>query len=209
MTETLTASDLAERPAETGVIHGRFQVLHNDHLKYLMAGKALCRRLVVGVTNPDPFLTCDEAADQGRSEKLANPLTYYERLCLVRAAMQEAGAGLSEFSVTPFPINMPDRYRYYVPMDAVFFLTIYDDWGRRKLSYFRSMNLKTHVLWEVSPHQKGISAEDIRQQMISGGDWRDGVPASAARLLTAWDIPARLRKMAWEAGIKGNIPKGA
>jgi hypothetical protein len=23
---------------ETGVIHGRFQVFHNDHLKYLLAG---------------------------------------------------------------------------------------------------------------------------------------------------------------------------
>ena len=26
---------------ELGVIHGRFQVLHNDHIKYLMAGKRL------------------------------------------------------------------------------------------------------------------------------------------------------------------------
>jgi len=23
---------------ETGVVHGRFQTLHNDHMKYLMAG---------------------------------------------------------------------------------------------------------------------------------------------------------------------------
>ncbi|MFW9878404.1 MAG: nicotinate-nucleotide adenylyltransferase, partial [Candidatus Thorarchaeota archaeon] len=28
---------------EIGVIHGRFQVLHNDHIKYLMAGKRLCK----------------------------------------------------------------------------------------------------------------------------------------------------------------------
>ncbi|MHA2009472.1 MAG: nicotinate-nucleotide adenylyltransferase, partial [Promethearchaeota archaeon] len=42
---------------DLGVIHGRFQVLHNDHIKYLMAGKKLCKYLVVGITNPDPSLT--------------------------------------------------------------------------------------------------------------------------------------------------------
>ena len=49
---------------EVGVIvseHGRFQVLHNDHFKYLMAGKAQCRHLVVGITNPDPTLTRRDA----------------------------------------------------------------------------------------------------------------------------------------------------
>ena len=60
---------------ETVVIHGRIQVLHNDHLKYLLAGKAHCRRLVVGITNPDPFLTRNENADPKRSDPLANPLT--------------------------------------------------------------------------------------------------------------------------------------
>ena len=55
---------------ETGVIHGRFQVFHNDHLVYLLAGLALCRHLVVGITNPDPFLTRDDAADRKRSHLL-------------------------------------------------------------------------------------------------------------------------------------------
>lgn len=45
----------------TGVIHGRFQLLHNDHLKYLLAGKARCEHLVVGITNPDPCLTKADA----------------------------------------------------------------------------------------------------------------------------------------------------
>lgn len=37
---------------QMGAIHGRFQVLRHDHLKYLMAGKARCQRLCVGITNP-------------------------------------------------------------------------------------------------------------------------------------------------------------
>ena len=76
--------------AETGVIHGRFQILHNDHLDYLLSGKALCRHLVVGITNPDPVLTKKEDSDPERDSAAANPLTYYERYLLVKTALTEA-----------------------------------------------------------------------------------------------------------------------
>ena len=180
---------------ETGVIHGRFQVLHNDHLKYLLAGKKLCQHLVVGITNPDPMMTREEGVDPKRSSPMANPLTYYERYALVRAALEESRINLHQFSIVPLPINLPARYKYYVPTDAVFFLTIYDSWGRKKLSYFHSLGLKTHVLWEVPPEQKGISGSDIRNRMITGEPWDHLVPPSVCSLLKAWNIPARLRKM--------------
>ena len=109
---------------ETGVIHGRFQVLHNDHIKYLMAGKELCKHLVVGITNPDPSLTRHSNTNPHRSTPLANPLTYYERYLMTQAALLEQGLNLSEISIVPFPINVPELIKYYVPMDAVFFLSI-------------------------------------------------------------------------------------
>jgi hypothetical protein len=74
----------------------------------------------------------------------------------------------SEFSIVPLPINLPELYHYYVPMDAVFFLSIYDDWGRQKLGYFRSLNLRTHILRKVSPEEKGISSSEIRELMLMG-----------------------------------------
>jgi len=116
---------------ETGVIHGRFQILHNDHMKYLMAGKKMCKHLVVGITNPDPFLTRQEDADPNRNAPQANPLTYYERYVMVGSALDEAWVSPREFSIVPFPINIPKLYKYYVPMDAVFFLSIYDKWGKK------------------------------------------------------------------------------
>ena len=74
---------------DLGVIHGRFQVLHNDHIKYLMAGKELCKHLVVGITNPDPSLTRDSDTNPHRSTSIANPLTYYERYLMIQAALLE------------------------------------------------------------------------------------------------------------------------
>lgn len=177
---------------ETGVIHGRFQILHNDHLKYLLAGKALCRRLVVGITNPDPFLTKSETVDPRRSQPLANPLTYFERHVMVETVLLDAGLNPHEFMIVPIPINPPERYRYYVPMDAVFFLTIYDAWGKRKQQYFESLGLATHVLWEVPPKKKGISGSDVRERIATGQAWAHLVPAGVPGLIEHWKLRDRL-----------------
>ncbi len=182
------------REHSIGVIHGRFQILHNDHLKYLMAGKKLCQHIVVGITNPDPFLTKAENADTGRNNSLANPLTYYERYILVNAALKERGLEPDQFSVVPFPINFPELYRYYVPMDAVFFLTIYDDWGKQKLRYFQKQGLKTHVLWEIPLEKKGLSASEIRELMIKEKPWEHLTPRSVTRLMNEWRIQERLKR---------------
>jgi nicotinamide mononucleotide adenylyltransferase len=199
--------DNASVPYDTGVIHGRFQVLHNDHLKYLLAGQALCRHLVVGITNPEPLLVREETADLHRSTPLANPLTYFERYHLVRAALTEQKLAPDAFSIVPLPINLPERYRYYVPMDAVFFVSIYDAWGERKLRYFQSLGLRTHILRRVSPAEKGLSAGEVRRLMVANQPWEHLVPPRVSRLLTAWDIPARLQAL--ESAQAGQRPQGA
>ena len=180
---------------ELGVIHGRFQVLHNDHLKYLLAGKARCRHIVVGIANPDPTLTKEDSADPNRSRPIENPLTYFERYTMVWAALEETGESSEDFSVVPFPVNFPKLYKYYVPLKATFFLTIYDDWGRRKLEQFHSLGLKTEVLWERPVSQKGLNSTDIRRCMARGGPWEHLVPPSTRHLMKQWDIPERLRKL--------------
>jgi len=149
----------------------------------------------VGITNPDPLLTRKEGSDLKRSDPSANPLTYYERYILIRSTLAESGLKPEEFSVVPLPINLPELYQYYVPMDAVFFLSIYDEWGRRKLGYFRSLGLKTHVLREVPIAEKGISGSDVRNRMLLGETWEHLVPQVVGTLLKQWDIPERLRKI--------------
>ncbi|SMC21541.1 nicotinamide-nucleotide adenylyltransferase [Desulfacinum hydrothermale DSM 13146] len=184
-----------ERMENVGVIHGRFQILHHDHLRYLLAGKERCEHLVVGITNPEPDLTLHDPADPLRSDPASNPLTYYERQVMVRRALCEAGVALESFTLVPFPVNMPERYRYYVPLDAVFFLTLYDQWGRKKRSLFQSLGLKIHVLWERPREQKGISATEVRRRMVQGEPWKHLVPQSTAELVEQWDIVQRLRSL--------------
>jgi len=185
-----------------GVIHGRFQVPHTDHLRYLLAGRERCGHLVVGITNPDPGHTRPESADPRRSDPAANPLTYYERQAMLRAALAEAGTALADFTIVPFPVSFPELYQYYVPLDAAFFLTIYDAWGRRKREYFASLGLTVEVLWEVPPDQKGLSGTDVRRAMAKDRDWETLVPPAVAALARTWNLPARLNRLARSAATR-------
>lgn len=73
---------------ETGVVNGRFQVLHLKHMEYILAAKMRCRKLYIGLTNPDGRMTGDSVNDQNRSTKAANPLTYFERYEMIKGAMR-------------------------------------------------------------------------------------------------------------------------
>ncbi|MCF6291189.1 MAG: nicotinate-nucleotide adenylyltransferase [Desulfobacterales bacterium] len=175
---------------KTGVIHGRFQILHNDHLRYLLAGKKRCEHLVVGITNPDPTLTRHDKSDMRRGTATANPMTYYQRYCMVQAVLREAGLNEKDFSVVPFPINFPELYRYYVPLDATFFLTIYDEWGEKKLALFKSLGLKTEILWRRPLDKKGLSATEVRRLITAGEPWEQLVPPAVARIVRQFGFMA-------------------
>jgi nicotinamide mononucleotide adenylyltransferase len=181
--------------SETGVVHGRFQLFHLDHLKYVLAAKARCRHLVVAITNPDPTLTRFDPADPHRSATQDNPLTFYERYVMLREILLDQGLAFREFSLVPLPINFPELYRYYVPMDATFFLTIYDEWGERKLQLFESLGLKVEILWRKPGSGKGLTATAIRRLMGLGQPWEHLAPAAVARLVREMDLLARLKTL--------------
>jgi len=179
---------------QIGVIHGRFQILHNDHMVYLLAGKERCKHLIIGITNPDPFRTKYEVSDPNRNLPSSNPLNYYQRYQMISAAFDEAGIPYSEYSIVPFPINHPKLYKYYLPLDAVHFLTIYDKWGADKLDKFKQLGLQTKVMWQRNLKDKGINASQVRKLILTDGDWQKLVPDAVAELLKKWEIKEILQK---------------
>lgn len=181
---------------ETGVIHGRFQILHNDHLAYLLSARPLCRHLVVGITNPDPVLTRHEPIEPHRNSPEANPLTYFERQLMLREVLGQTGMKPADFTIVPLPISHPELYHCYVPMDGLFFVSIYSDWGREKLRRFQALGLKTHVLRTVTPAEKGISSQDIRNRLIHNEPWQHLVPPAVADILTKRHITNRIKEQA-------------
>lgn len=114
---------------------------------------------------------------------------------MVEAALLGAGLRCRDFTIVPFPVNLPDRYAHYVPMDADFFLSIYDDWGRPKLQYFKEMGFATFVLWEVPPIKKRGSGSKIRCRLSTGRPWKHLVPASVVPMIENRNNPERIKKL--------------
>ena len=159
-----------------GVVHGRFQLLHNDHVRYIMAGKEKCEHLIIGICNPDVNLTKYSGNNPHRSSETENPFTFYDRYKMVKGTLLHMGIKLEDFDIVPFPINYPELIFNYAPVDAKYYMTIYDAWGYEKREMLETIGCDVEVLWEVSLEKKGISGSDVRKLIKEGKEWKKYVP---------------------------------
>jgi cytidyltransferase-like protein len=167
-----------------GMVHGRFQPFHAGHLEYLLAAAARCRRLAVGITNPEGFPVRPEPSDPARHLPESNPFTYAERRRMVEAAAAEAG--VAAVAVFPFPVTEPGLWDGLVPDGAVQFVRVLSPWGASKRERFEARGHRVVVL--DAPAGKAVSGEQVRAAMREGGDWRALVPPAVAAVIDS--LPA-------------------
>lgn len=182
------------KKVEVGVIHGRFQGLHFGHMEYLLEAKKRCNFLIIGITNPDPGLTKDNTADLKRSKPEENPFTYFERFIMLRDEMIESGIERSEFEIVPFPINLPELIKYYVPMDALFFITIYDDWGNHKLNTFEKLGVETDLMWTRTSEERFTTGKYVRKLIAMNEPWEHLLPSSVVTFIKNNKLDLRIKE---------------
>lgn len=179
---------------DTGVVHGRFQVLHLRELEYILAAKMRCSKLYIGITNPDHAYTRESANDPERSKKINNPMTYFERYEMIKKTLLDFGVRKEEFGIIPFPINRPDILLEYAPEDARYFMTIHDGWGEEKYQILASLGLDVEVLWKRSLTEKGITGAEVRRNIGFYKQWDHLVPKSVYEYITEKRIDERIVK---------------
>lgn len=178
---------------EIGVVCGRFQVFHNDHLKYVLSAKRYCKHLIVGITSSDPSMSPNEQSDINRGRSIANPCTYYERMMIIENVLLGQGLSNRDFHIVPFPIGKPELIRYYVPNNAVCFFTIYDEWGEEKVNRLKKAGFATEILWKNE--KKGLSSSFIREEMAKKKDWSIYVPRETYDYMKKSGIDQRISDM--------------
>ncbi len=166
-----------------GMVHGRFQPFHNDHLDYVRKGLNRCCHLIIGITNPDPWEVQEELSSSHRHLKESNPFTFFQRMSMIRAALSEEGVCLEKFSFVPFPIHNPNKWPFYLPEpeSVTLFLRVFSDWEQSKADRLRDHGWTVEILDAGAP--KGIEATEVRQRITDGGDWRALVPKSVASII--------------------------
>jgi cytidyltransferase-like protein len=163
------------------MVHGRFQPFHNGHLEYLRAAIPLCETLIVGITNPDPAATAAEKTSEHRHLPESNPYTYFERLLIVREVLRDEGVTDEGSIIIPFPVNSPERWRYYLPKDVVHYLRVFSEWEQSKVDRLREHGYRVEILHPGIA--KEIEASEVRRRMASGEDWQSLVPPGVARVI--------------------------
>ena len=180
---------------ETGVVHGRFQVMHLKHMEYILAAKMRCNKLYIGLTNPDRLHTRESVNDINRSEPSANPLSYYERYQMIRGAMREFNVPENEYDIIPFPISCPEYIVQYAPKDAVYYMGMYDEWDEEKYKILLSLGLNIDVLWHKTLEEKGITGSWVRSCIATDQEWAHMVPKSVYRFLTENGFDKKIKRL--------------
>ena len=169
-------------------------MLHIGHMEYLLSGKAQCEYLLIGISNPDISLTKYSESNPHRSSAISNPLTYFERFQMIKGAMIGAGVKRNEFDVVPFPINRPDLLLNYVPGNAKFYITVYDEWGIDKRKTLVSLGCNVDVT-AIEEGDKPTSGSFVRDCIRRGKPWNHLVPKYVYDYITSSGLDERIREM--------------
>jgi len=179
------------------IVHGRFQPLHNGHLyDYILEAwkKSECDYMYIGITNPDIMHTKDSDVDPQRSLPESNPLTFIERLEMIKQAMLEENITLKQFDIVPFPINFPELLEKFAPVGAKYYLTIFDEWGDEKALILEKVYGKENVevLYRKPKSEKKITATMVRKNIRDGKEWKNLVPNAVSKFLKDNDLLKRI-----------------
>src|SRR5437763_1227629 len=117
---------------DEGSVHGRFQILHNEHLEYILGAKERCRYLWIGLTQFDIRNLAPSPALH-RQMAVNNPLTFAERVEMITDALVMSGIDRDEFGFVPFPIENWQRLPDFLPLAVPCFTTICDEWNEEKI----------------------------------------------------------------------------
>lgn len=177
------------RPAH---VHGRFQPFHDEHLEYARwaASASGADQLIVGITNADAAHTAPTNADPDRHRPRNNPFTYYERRCIVRAALEAANLPC-DVAVVPFPINRPDLWEAYAPPEAIHYVNVLEEWHEHKADRLRERGRTV----ETKRGTRTVSGTEIRRRMAAGERWDEDVPEPVATVIRERELVDRVERL--------------
>jgi nicotinamide-nucleotide adenylyltransferase len=175
-------------PYRTGMIIGRFQPFHLEHLRYFHLAWEQSEQVIVGITNPDPSTIVADELSRHRHLPEENPLTFIERLMMIQETLRDEGFPMERIFIVPLPIHHPDRWRYYIPQGTVIFVVAYSPWEKQKAERLHRAGFEVVLLDKL---RKGISGQQVRSLLRSNGSWERLVPPAVARFFQRKQEPER------------------
>ena len=112
---------------------------------------------------------------------------------MIRGSLLESGVPREEFDIVPFPVNCPELLFNYVPRDAKFYMTLYDQWSLEKKAMLEGLGCDVEVMWQRTDAQRLTSGTEVRDLIRAGQPWAHLVPPFVYKYMTSHGIDLRLR----------------
>lgn len=157
-----------------GIIVGRFQPFHLEHLRFVIAAAKKVDHLWVGITRP--FGNHLPEIGGARATDDANPLPYWLRFkCVESTLIHDAKIPQDTFSILPAPL-VPGIIEQLVPKGTIFLTTFVEEWSLFKEKLFINAGFK---VIKLDLGNKKISGTMIRERIRKKDEsWKDFIPRS-------------------------------
>lgn len=179
-------------------VHGRFQLLHNIHIEMMRRAFNACEFVYIGITNFDSTYLENHSSDH-RFQPGDNPFTFFERLEMIRESLLGLGIKRERFEIVPFPIDKPELITSFVPENAIFFVTVVEDWSISKIQKLSDCWLKTEILWDIrtgpgeAQEFAKIHGSHIRSLIVDDKEYKHLVPIQVVHCVEKHDYAKRLK----------------
>ena len=102
------------------------------------------------------------------------------------------GVAREEFDIVPFPVNCPELLFNYVPREARFYMTLYDQWSLEKKAMLEGLGCDVEVMWQRTDAERLTSGTEVRDLIRAGKPWQHLVPPFVYEYMTSRGIDRRL-----------------
>ncbi len=170
-----------------GMVHGRFQPLHHEHLEYILWGINNSKKCIIGITQPNIDLLSTTEGEKHRMEESGNPFSYEERKMMITQSINDLGISKDRYEIIEFDVDKLDESIENIKNingvisieDVVQFMKIFSDWEKIKKSKFESKGCEVFEIHETTKEKavKHVTGTLVRELIRSKRNWQDYTPS--------------------------------
>ena len=112
---------------------------------------------------------------------------------MVREVLATRASLQSQSIIIPFPVNSPERWRYYLPPNVVHYVRVFSDWEQAKVDRLREHGYRVEVLHPGI--EKAIEASEVRRRMALARTGARSCPPPVVRVIERLKKTARAALM--------------
>jgi nicotinamide mononucleotide adenylyltransferase len=174
---------------DLGMVHGRFQPFHHEHLEYVLHGISRSKKCIIAITQPNikQIAECDMLPHRGTPE--GNPYSFDERRDMIKLSLENLGISPDAYVIEPFDVDHAK-----ISIDSlvashgkpVQFIKIFSEWELHKKQLFENAGLEIVVVRGHASQitRKNVTGTLVRELVHSDRNWRDFVPAGTHAVLS-------------------------